>query len=116
MSGQSPLNNESSTISTLRTASRMWPTELPDGWTFETSDDGGHGFELFWRRGWSELKMERVWQRQYANHDEARRGIDQYIVAFCNPVRLHSTLGYLSPTAYEPKLTAKESICLAKIT
>ncbi len=25
------------------------------------------------------LKMERVWQRQYANHDEARRDITHYI-------------------------------------
>jgi hypothetical protein len=25
------------------------------------------------------LKMERVWQRRYANHDEARRDINQYI-------------------------------------
>jgi transposase InsO family protein len=62
------------------------------------------------------LKMERVWQRQYANHDEARRDITQYIVGFYNPVRLHSTLGYLSPAAYEAKLTAKEPICLSEIT
>ena len=47
------------------------------------------------------LKMERVWQRRYANHEEARRDINQYIVGFYNTVRLHSTLGYLSPTAYE---------------
>lgn len=47
------------------------------------------------------LKMERVWQRQYANHDEARRDINQYIVGFYNVIRLHSTLGYLSPAAYE---------------
>ena len=62
------------------------------------------------------LKMERVWQRQYANHDEARRDINQYIVAFYNPVRLHSTLGYLSPTAYEAETTVKELICLSEIT
>ncbi|NVH78577.1 IS3 family transposase, partial [Paraburkholderia sp. JPY432] len=62
------------------------------------------------------LKMERVWQRQYANHDEARRDINQYIVAFYNPVRSHSTLGYLSPAAYEVKPTAKEPICLSEIS
>jgi putative transposase len=27
-------------------------------------------------------KMERVWQRRYANHAEARRDITQYIVGF----------------------------------
>lgn len=62
------------------------------------------------------LKMERVWQRQYANHDEARRDVTQYIVGFYNPVRLHSTLGYLSPAAYEAKSAAKEPICLSEIT
>ncbi len=62
------------------------------------------------------LKMERVWQRQYANHDEARRDITQYIVGFYNPVRLHSTLGYLSPTAHEAKSTVKEPIRLSEIT
>jgi transposase InsO family protein len=62
------------------------------------------------------LKMERVWRRQYANHNEARRDINQYIVGFYNAVRLHSTLGYLSPCAYEAKLTAKQPICLSEIT
>lgn len=47
------------------------------------------------------LKMERVWQRDYANPAEASADISQYITAFYNPVRLHSTLGYLSPNAYE---------------
>ncbi len=36
------------------------------------------------------LKRARAWQRQYANHDEARRDINQYIVAFYHSVRLHS--------------------------
>ena len=47
------------------------------------------------------LKMERVWQRSYANHSEAITDINQYIVAFYNTQRLHSTLGYRSPTDYE---------------
>lgn len=62
------------------------------------------------------LKMERVWQRLYANHDEARCDISQYIVGFYNAVRLHSTLGYLSPAAYEAKPTVKEPISLSEIT
>ena len=62
------------------------------------------------------LKMERVWQRQYANHGEARRDINQYIVSFYNAVRLHSTLGYLSPVAYEAKLTGKQPIVLSEMT
>jgi putative transposase len=47
------------------------------------------------------LKMERVWQRDYANHAEAQADIADYIVGFYNPVRLHSTLGYRSPSQYE---------------
>lgn len=47
------------------------------------------------------LKMERVWQRDYANHAEAKADIADYIVGFYNPIRLHSTLGYQSPNSYE---------------
>ena len=51
------------------------------------------------------LKMERVWQTNYANHQEAIRDISHYIVAFYNAYRLHSTLGYLSPNQFEANLT-----------
>lgn len=47
------------------------------------------------------LKMERVWHQDYANHAEAQLDIAAYIVGFYNSVRLHSTLGYRSPTVYE---------------
>ena len=48
-----------------------------------------------------DVSMERVWQRSYANHGEAIADIANYIVAFYNTHRLHSTLGYRSPTNYE---------------
>ena len=47
------------------------------------------------------LKMERVWQRDYANHPEAMADIADYITCFYNPIRLHSTLGYRSPVEHE---------------
>jgi transposase InsO family protein len=47
------------------------------------------------------LKMERVWQRQYANPAEAITDITHYIVGFYNTHRLHSSLGYQSPADYE---------------
>ena len=53
------------------------------------------------------LKMERVWQRDYANHAEAETDIADYIVGFYNGVRLHSTLGYCSPNQYEQRHLAK---------
>jgi transposase InsO family protein len=51
------------------------------------------------------LKMERVWQRRYANPAEAIADINHYIVGFYNTHRLHSSLGYQSPVEYE-KATA----------
>ena len=62
------------------------------------------------------LKMERVWQRDYANHAEAIRDITDYIVGFYNNVRLHSKLGYLTPTAYERKMADKQPIDVSEIT
>lgn len=47
------------------------------------------------------LKMERVWQRDYANHAEAMLDVADYIVNFYNAARLHSSLGYRSPIKFE---------------
>jgi putative transposase len=60
--------------------------------------------------------MERVWQRDYANHGEAQRDIADYIVGFYNSTRLHSSLGYLSPTVYERKMAATLPIAVSEIT
>lgn len=62
------------------------------------------------------LKMERVWQRDYANHAEAIRDITDYIVGFYNNVRLHSKLGYLPPTHYERLKAAEQLIAVSEIT
>ncbi|WP_022653557.1 integrase core domain-containing protein, partial [Aquaspirillum serpens] len=60
------------------------------------------------------LKMERVWQRDYANHNEAIRDIADYIVTFYNNLRLHSTLGYLPPAVYEQNMAKKQPISLSE--
>ena len=62
------------------------------------------------------LKMERVWQKDYANHAEATSDIGDYIVGFYNSTRLHSKLGNLSPNAFERESTSKKSIKLSEIT
>lgn len=62
------------------------------------------------------LKMERVWQRRYANHGEARRDIADYIIGFYNSVRIHSTLGYLPPNVYEQQTAAEPPIDVSEIT
>ena len=56
------------------------------------------------------LKMERVWQRDYANHGEAITDVADYIVNFYNSVRLHSKLGNLSPNAFEHKSATQQPI------
>ncbi len=62
------------------------------------------------------FKMERVWQRQYANHVEARADITDYIVGVYNCKRINSALGNLSPTACERKMAAHEPIVVSEIT
>lgn len=62
------------------------------------------------------LKMERVWQRNYANHAEAKCDIAAYIVEFYNTQRLHSVLGNLPPSVYERNMAAKEPIVVSEIT
>jgi transposase InsO family protein len=47
------------------------------------------------------LKTELVHEENYATHDEARASIFEYIEVFYNRMRRHSSLGYLSPEAFE---------------
>jgi len=62
------------------------------------------------------LKMERVWQRDYGNQMEAVKDITEYIVGFYNCVRLHSTLGNLPPMIYEMEMATKELIDVSENT
>jgi transposase InsO family protein len=50
---------------------------------------------------WATLKTELVHQQNYATRQEAQMSIFEYIEAFYNRVRLHSTLGYVSPEQFE---------------
>jgi putative transposase len=47
------------------------------------------------------LKGERLAREEYATHDQARGAIFEFIEAFYNRDRLHSSLGYKSPEAFE---------------
>jgi putative transposase len=44
-----------------------------------------------------EAEREAVWLAR----QDARTAVFDYLEAFYNPIRLHSTLGYLSPAEYE---------------
>jgi transposase InsO family protein len=50
------------------------------------------------------LKGELVHHEHYATHAQARASIFEYIEVFYNRQRLHSTLGYRSPEAFEAAL------------
>lgn len=52
------------------------------------------------------LKMERVWQRDYANAAEAERDVSDYIVSFYNDRRLSSRLNNQSPNVFEQRQAA----------
>jgi putative transposase len=49
----------------------------------------------------SSLKTERTARKVYRTRDAARADVFDYIERFYNPVRRHSTLGYLSPVEFE---------------
>lgn len=53
---------------------------------------------------WATLKKERVHHEQYATRQQARQSIFEYIEVFYNRRRLHSSLGYLRPEAFEASL------------
>ena len=49
----------------------------------------------------SSLKTERIGKKVYRSRDEARADVFDYIEKFYNPIRRHSTIGYLSPVEFE---------------
>ena len=54
------------------------------------------------------LKSELIWRTAFTNRAEASRAIGQYIEGFYNPHRRHSSLGYISPAAFEAKFQADQ--------
>jgi putative transposase len=51
----------------------------------------------------SNLKNELVHHRRFKNHEQARREIFDYIEIFYNRQRVHATLKYVTPEAYESR-------------
>ena len=52
----------------------------------------------------SSLKTERTARKIYRSRDQARADVFDYIERFYNPRRRHSTLGYVSPVAFEEQM------------
>ena len=59
------------------------------------------------------LKSELVYHRRYLTRAEARTDLFFYIEAFYNRRRRHSTLGYLSPEAFEQLYYQQHTRCLS---
>jgi len=55
------------------------------------------------------LKTELIHRRPWPTRAAARRAVFEYIEVFYNRRRLHSGLGYLSPTDYEQTLTIRQT-------
>ena len=53
---------------------------------------------------WSSLKYEVVYHQRFATFAQARNSIFNYIETFYNRTRLHSSLAYRSPIAFESQL------------
>ena len=52
----------------------------------------------------STLEFELLRQSDWQTREDARQAIFRYIETWDNPRRRHSTLGYVSPAAYEEQL------------
>jgi len=57
---------------------------------------------------WSSLKYEVVYHQPFATFAEARSAIFNYIETFYNRTRLHSSLAYTSPIAFESQLNLNQ--------
>ena len=68
-------------------------------------DDNAAMERFFWS-----LKHEWTNHTTYADVQQARLGVFQYIETFYNPVRLHQTLGYLTPDQYEAEHTPAQAV------
>ena len=47
------------------------------------------------------LECELLWQRRFQTQAEACNAVFEFVEGFYNPRRRHSSIGYLSPIAYE---------------
>jgi putative transposase len=56
------------------------------------------------------LKVECVYATHYETRREATADLFDYIERFYNTVRLHSSLGYVSPLEYERRFRENEPV------
>ena len=61
------------------------------------------------------LEKDLLRRQSFPTRQDARTAVFDYIETFYNPIRLHSTLGYLSPIEYE-KTTNEEGRASSLVT
>jgi len=93
----------------------MWSCHSRKGNCWE-SEAYPSGYNAVMERFFLNLKMERVWQQEYANQMEAIKDVTDYIVGFYNCQRRHSALGNFAPMDYENQFSAKRPIEVSEIT
>ena len=58
------------------------------------------------------LKTEHIYFENYATREQAKQSIFEYVEVFYNRQRRHSTLGYLSPLAFEKQWCQQQGLSL----
>lgn len=61
------------------------------------------------------LKTEHVYFEFYKTREEAKQSIFEYVEVFYNRKRRHSTLGYISPMAFENRWQQQSGISLHSV-
>jgi Integrase core domain len=61
------------------------------------------------------LKREEIYATEYANLDDLRDHIEEFIERYYNQKRLHSALGYCSPAEFEQKSDRVEASSSATV-
>lgn len=61
------------------------------------------------------LKTEHIYFEHYTTREQAKQSIFEYIEVFYNRKRLHSTLGYCSPMAFENKWNQQQDVSFQSV-
>lgn len=55
------------------------------------------------------IKAELIWRTAFSSRADAAKAIGRYIEGFYNLRRRHSSLGYVSPAAFEARLRTRDT-------
>lgn len=56
------------------------------------------------------LKKEKLYQMKLYTYEDAFKAIYDYIEGFYNPIRVHSSIGYLSPNNFEKSISSSDTL------